>query len=279
MRDTESGHLTVGSLFSGIGGWDLGLERAGMRVLWQCEADSWCRGILARHWPGARCYDDVRAVDRDAPRVDVLCGGFPCQPVSVAGRGLAQADERWLWPEYARLVGELRPRYVLVENVPGLLGRGLGDVLGDLAALGYDAEWDCIPAAAVGAPHLRDRVWIVAYPDRQGPQGHRREHGLRPCGAQEPSRRGRGDEGAGPVADADGIGWDGRPRVFGAGWRRQLADCGRWEPEPGVDRVATGIPERVDRVRALGNALVPRLAEAIGRRVVAYEEGRLDAAA
>ena len=134
--------LTVGSLFSGIGGFDLGLERAGMRVVWQVENDAYCRKVLAKHWPDVPCYEDIHDCGaHNLEEVDVICGGFPCQPVSVAGKQLAQDDERWLWPEFARLVGELRPRHVFVENVPGILVRGLGDVLGDLAALGYDAEW------------------------------------------------------------------------------------------------------------------------------------------
>src|SRR5437764_3790463 len=117
-----------------------------MRIAWQCEIDPWCQRVLAKHWPGVPRYADIRTIDDRAERVDVLAGGFPCQPVSLAGRGLAQLDERWLWPEFARLVRLLRPRYVLVENVPGLLARGMGDVLGDLAACGYDAEWDSIGA-------------------------------------------------------------------------------------------------------------------------------------
>jgi DNA (cytosine-5)-methyltransferase 1 len=164
--------LTVGSLFAGIGGFDLGFERAGMRTLWQVEQSEFCRRVLERHFPDAR-FNDVRDVT-GAPTlsratlleyVDVLCGGFPCQDLSYAGKGAGIDGERsGLWSEYARIVGELRPRYVVVENVSALLARGLGRVLGDLAALGYDAEWDCIPASAVGAPHRRDRLWLVAYP-------------------------------------------------------------------------------------------------------------------
>src|SRR3954470_14454687 len=191
--------LTVGSLFSGIGGFDLGLERAGMRVVWQCEQDAYCRRVLARHWPDVPCHPDVRALVADTavdgrgpwrtrgpdsdgageqqpalqaglpvpvPCVDVLCGGFPCQDLSYAGKGEGIDGARSvLWSEYARLVRELRPRYVIVENVSALLARGMERVLGDLATCGYDAEWDCIPASAVGAPHRRDRVWIVAYPN------------------------------------------------------------------------------------------------------------------
>src|SRR5689334_3925575 len=143
---------TFGSLFAGIGGLDLGLERAGWTCRWQVEIDAFCQRVLAKHWPDVPRYGDVRSLDAGAlERVDLICGGFPCQPVSAAGTRLAEADERWLWPEYARVVGSLRPGLVLVENVPGLLVRGAGDVLGDLATLGYDAEWESIPAAALGA--------------------------------------------------------------------------------------------------------------------------------
>jgi DNA (cytosine-5)-methyltransferase 1 len=196
--------VNVLSLFAGIGGLDLGLERAGMTVVGQVEINEFCRRVLAKHWPDVERHDDVRtAVDwwRSGvrPRVDVVAGGFPCQPVSVAGRGLAQADERWLWPAFAEVIRQLRPRYAIMENVPGLLGRGAGDVLGDLAACGYDAEWDCIPAAAVGALHLRYRWFCVAYPN--GNVG-RLQPVSEPGGGDTSVA---GDHGAAqPVADPDG---------------------------------------------------------------------------
>ena len=122
--------LTFGSLFSGIGGLDLGLEWAGLRLAWQCESDAYCREVLAKRWPGVPCYPDARCLPYDVPAVDLLCGGFPCQPVSLAGPQLGTADERWLWPDFARALRLLRPRYALLENVPGLTIRGMGDVLG-----------------------------------------------------------------------------------------------------------------------------------------------------
>jgi DNA (cytosine-5)-methyltransferase 1 len=156
--------LTFGSLFAGIGGIDLGLERAGMVCKWQVERDSYCIGELTKHWPDILKYGDIKNVGKhNLEAVDCIAGGFPCQPVSLAGKRKAQADPRWLWSEFARVVDDLRPRYVLVENVPGLLLRGGNEVIADLATLGYDAEWDCIPASAFGAPHLRYRVFIVAY--------------------------------------------------------------------------------------------------------------------
>ena len=164
--------LTVGSLFSGAGLCDLGLEWAGMKHRFFCEVDPFCRSVLRRHWPGIPIYEDVRELrGADLPPVDVLCGGFPCQDVSLAGKrkGIAKGTRSGLWHEYARLIEEIRPGYVIIENVPGLLAAGVEAVLQDLASVGYDAEWEVLPAAAVGAPHRRERVFLVAYPN-----GHER---------------------------------------------------------------------------------------------------------
>jgi DNA (cytosine-5)-methyltransferase 1 len=162
-------------LFSGIGGFSLGLERTGgFKTVAFCEIDPFCRRVLAKHWPEVPCYDDVRTLTAarlaaDGIAVDVICGGFPCQDVSFAGKRAGLEGARsGLWSEYGRLIGELRPRFVIVENVPGLLSLGMGTVLGDLSALRYDAVWDCVPASAVGAPHRRDRMWLVAYSNGQG---------------------------------------------------------------------------------------------------------------
>jgi DNA (cytosine-5)-methyltransferase 1 len=310
--------MRFGSLFSGIGGMDLGLERAGMECAWQVEIDPYCRAVLEKHWPNVPRWDDAKTFCADAEGqrweawragrelgVDLICGGFPCQPVSVAGKRLAQADERWLWPEFARIIRVLGPRYVLVENVPGLLGShgGFGDVLRDLAALGYDAEWDCVPAALFGAPHLRYRVVLVAYAERDG---HER---IGATGSATDMRR-RSTNASEAVADANASGRNGRSRIFWAGWWRELADCGaedsdsdcqlcrhrhseqtgilknapgaierirtsvcnasQWNVEPDVGRVAHGVPARVHRLRALGNAVVPQVAEAIGRMILEH---------
>jgi DNA (cytosine-5)-methyltransferase 1 len=235
--------LTVGSLFSGIGGIDLGLELAGMRVRWQVEIDPWCQRVLEKHWPNVDRYDDVRAVGlHNLERVDVIAGGFPCQDISVAGDGLGIEDgERsGLWTEFARIVRELRPRYVLVENVSALLVRGLGRVIGDLAESGYDAEWDCLPAAAIGAPHRRDRVFVVAHDRSQRIQGR----------------------------------WS-RPlsRVSEFSWCEDVRGVedlrGRSDLPPSLLRgTRDGIPLWVDRLRGIGNAVVPPLVEIIGRQIV-----------
>jgi DNA (cytosine-5)-methyltransferase 1 len=176
--------MRIGSLFSGIGGLELGLERAGLGpVVWQVERDSFCRSVLRKHWPSAERFCDVREAtglhapacdldddcrcpippDRLRP-VDVICGGFPCQDVANHGSRLGLDGARsGLWSEYRRIVGELRPEWVVIENVEALRRRGLGVVLGDLAALGYDAEWQTVRAADVGAPHGRARLFVVAY--------------------------------------------------------------------------------------------------------------------
>ena len=302
--------LTIGSLFSGIGGFELGLELAGLGpVLWQCEIDSWRRQVLAKHWPDAARFTDVREIERHDPEcdlgwdctcgrgaepVDVLCGGFPCIDISAAGKqaGL-DGEHSGLWYEFARIIGEVRPRFVVVENVAALLVRGMGDVLGDLAARGYDARWDCVPAAALGAPHRRDRVFLVAWrvPDASG-------HRLR----QQPER------GAGTAQEADGS--HAVDRSVGAHlvadpdlWRRQAqrvtrrarqrwqlvkgrrqpdrCDLPLWPPasndvhawgavpdeaQPAICRVAHGAPNGLDRSRlaACGDAIVPLAAEVAG---------------
>jgi DNA (cytosine-5)-methyltransferase 1 len=227
--------MRFGSLCSGIGGLDLGLERAGMQVAWQVEIEEWRRQRLARHWPAVPRHKDVRLVDaRELERVDLICGGFPCEDISRAGRRAGiEGAKSGLWSHFARLIGDLRPSYVLVENSTSLLVRGLERVLADLAALGYDAEWDCLPAAAFGAPHIRDRLYLLAYP-------------------------GGGRHGAPEET------------VF-AGWTPSQLHAG-WAPEPGVCRVADGLPSQVERLRALGDAVVPQVAEWLGRRVLAFEE-------
>src|ERR1700761_6048931 len=164
-----------------------------MRTVAFCEIDPFARRVLAKHWPNIPCYDDVLSLppDRlkaDGISVDVICGGFPCQDISVAGKGAGLEGERsGLWREYARLIGELRPSHVIVENVSALLNRGLDRVLGDLAALGFDAEWHCIPASSIGAPHRRDRIWIVAYPNDPASK-RQRQHSRKVSPDQEPIR-------------------------------------------------------------------------------------------
>lgn len=243
------GAVSVGSLFSGIGGLDLGLERAGMTVVWQSEIDPYCCELLKRRYPDVPNLGDVTLIDwEEVPRVDLICGGYPCQPFSTAGAKASTDDERHLWPYMRDAIRVLRPGYALMENVAGHLARGFGEVLADLAALGYDAEWDCIPARAVGAPigrEGRDRVFIVAHTD-SGRLGWSRL----------PRRSSR--ELVGSLAG------DGRAET-----RLPSAASDHWAVEPDVGRVAHGVPHRVDRLRGLGNAVVPQVAEWIGRRIMA----------
>ena len=290
--------MNVLDLFSGIGGFSLGLERAGFKTVAFCEIDPYCRRVLARHWPDVPVYDDVRTLTAarlvgdtaklqrnggkhhagsnskgadtfsqsgNASGIDVICGGFPCQDISTAGKGAGITGERsGLWKEYARIIGEVRPRYAIIENVAALLHRGLSDVLFDLSALGYDAEWHCIPASAVGAPHRRDRIWIVAYPNQQRCMvervGSERHFGPSQSGAWYSSQA---------VADAAGQRLEGT-KLFGSRYDLGafVGDNGWWLTEPDVGRVAHGVPARVDRLRSLGNAVVPQIPEIIGRAIM-----------
>ena len=255
-------------LFSGIGGFSLGLKRAGgFRTVAYCEIDPYCQQVLQ-----ARMHDvsldsapictDVRALDGGPWRgaVEVICGGFPCQDVSSAGKGAGLEGERsGLWSELHRVIREVRPSYVIVENVSALLFRGLGRVLGELAEIGYDAEWDVIPACAVGANHIRERVWIVAYPNGEGepqPQG----------GQQE--QRGRAGDGCKAVADPVRV----HGRRYLREWVDEAARSSWWASEPAVGRMANGVPRRLDRISALGNSVVPQVVEWIGRRIVERHE-------
>lgn len=158
--------MRVLDLFSGIGGFSLGLERAGMQTVAFCERDEYCRAVLAKHWPGVPCFDDIHNIDADGlgrlGRIDLVCGGFPCQPFSVAGRQKGKDDDRHLWPEMHRVIALARPTWVIGENVAGLIAMALDDVLADLESIGYTTRTFVIPAAAVGAPHRRDRLWIIA---------------------------------------------------------------------------------------------------------------------
>jgi len=280
--------MRVGSLFSGIGGIDLGLERAGMRTVWFAEIDPYASRVLKKHWPDVPNHGDITRIDFTAVKpVDLLCGGFPCQDISNAGKRAGIDGERsGLWGEYVRAIRELRPRYVFVENVSALLARGVDRVLGDLASLGYNAEWECIPASAVGAPHRRDRVWLVAYahckPKQCGLFGGGVERGeaassARAVDANDPGGCGHGSREP-DVADANGRKQAGRGHTSGVGRKPELGPrvpgVGAWAPEPEVGRVADGVPARVDRLRGLGNAVVPQVAELIGGWIMEHARSR-----
>lgn len=238
--------MTFGSLFAGIGGFDLGFERAGMQCLWQVEKDAWCRSILAKHWPHVERYEDVCDVGKHNLRtVDVICGGFPCQDVSIAGKqaGIGEGTRSGLWSQFHRIIGELRPRYAVLENVRNLLsgdnGRWFGRVLGDLAEIGYDAEWEVLSASAFGADHERKRVYVVAYSNTLGLQG-------------------------GVIKKVCGV------KTFA--W---LKDCRSIKdlfdrpdiPQPLIPSVANGVSNQLG---GLGNAVVPQIAEYIGQCLMAH---------
>lgn len=238
--------VNVLDLFSGIGGFSLGLERAGMRTVAFCEPEPFCRAVLAKHWPSVPCYDDVRTLTAerlaaDGISVDVICGGFPCQDISLAGRGAGLAGERsGLWFEFHRLIAEIKPRYAIIENVTALRSRGLDVVLRGISEIGYDAEWHCIRAARAGLPHSRDRLWIVVYP----------------CGSR-----------------VESLDFPKPLRIDSEeSCRRELARA-LDAAIPADDYARTrgnidGVPAIMDRLKALGNAVVPQIPEIIGRAIM-----------
>lgn len=259
--------LRVLDLFSGIGGFSLGLERTGgFETVAFCEIEPFPRKVLAKHWPKVPCYDDVtkltgKQLAADGIAVDVITGGFPCQDISVAGRQAGLAGERsGLWSEIIRLGCEIRPKIIIVENVGGLLvgpsehhGRWFGRVLGDLAEIGYDAEWDCIPAATIGAPHLRDRVWLMAYPQQK----------QRVCAIFDA-------DNAAETARRNAAIWlqNGLRPEMGAEMR---SIPGRWMDQPSPDRMVNGFPDWPHRLAACGNAVVPQIPELIGHAILEAE--------
>jgi DNA (cytosine-5)-methyltransferase 1 len=317
--------FTIGSLFSGIGGIELGFEMAGgFTTKWFVEKDLYAQAILRKHWPSAVIYDDITKLDfSSVPRVDILTGGFPCQDISNAGKRAGITGSRSsLWKYYLKAISTLRPRYCLIENVSALLNRGLTTVLCDLAEVGYDAEWHSISASSVGAPHRRDRIFILAYPELCGCI-HRQ--------AQEQSTEGRlnalsefkssskdvsnsyweGQSGEGQtemgfkeyscadVSDSESVRLqlsrnEGRlgtesEVVVGEGsesssaikdfcdnQRREseYAAEGWWAVEPELGRVAHGVPNRVDRIKCLGNAVVPQCADVFAKAIKEYEQSR-----
>lgn len=257
--------MKVGSLFSGIGGLELGLEAAGMQTAWQVERDPYACRVLAKHWPDVPRYDDVRTFQpATATPVDLVCGGFPCQPHSLAGKRLASADDRDLWGEFARIIREARPRWVVGENVPGLLtsegGRYFGRILADLAALGFNAEWFVLSATSVGASHRRERIFIVAHADGKRQQKRK----LSAIAGQQGQPGGSGNADLEHADRQRQLQSKGGVSSVGRG----ACDPSWWAAEPGVGRVAHGVPARVDRLRCLGNAVVPQVAYVIGKRIM-----------
>ena len=288
-------HMNFGSLFSGIGGLDLGLERAGFKCQWQSEINPYASRVLKNHWPDTPNLGDINDIDwRTVPTVDLVCGGYPCQPFSYAGRRNGTNDPRHLWPMFAECLRVVRPRFALLENVTGHLSLGFGDVQADLASIGYDAQWDCIPAAALGAPHLRDRIFVIAtrndgmdtdrdsepnvtinaptqpWPTPMADTNNERQKSR----TSESQRWYQSRNGRASVAHTDSQRLTQR-KSAGLTNKQIIGDRaidarrGIWEPEPRVGRVANGVPNRVDRLRGLGNAVVPQVAEHIGNIIKA----------
>ncbi len=317
--------MKVLDLFSGIGGFSLGLERAGMQTVAFCEIDPYCRKVLAKHWPGVKSHDDVKQLDGSqyVGAVDVICGGYPCQPFSAAGKQQGEKDPRHLWPEMHRIIREARPRWVVAENVRGHVSLGFDTVAAQLEDDGFTVWPFIVPACAVGAPHRRDRLWIVAYHPGNG-RGTRRKGRSDSSGKREPEqplqlmgdpagtgllpstlagvhcqaegegarheesqRRGSalahadGERQLQPQGCLEGIGrraGDGGEAMADTNSQPQIGPAipreerNPWTIEPDVGRVANGIPDRVDRIKALGNAVVPQIPELIGRTIMAYEQ-------
>lgn len=235
--------LKVGSLFSGIGGLDLGLEWAGMEVIWQSEIEPFACRILHKHWPHVPNLGDVTTIDwSTVERPDVICAGYPCQPFSLVGHRRGTDDPRHLWPKVRDAISVLRPRYAVLENVPGHLTLGGTTVIGDLTCIGYDAEWKVISAASVGAPHRRDRLFIVAYPT-----GLPSEVRILDKTESLQEQLGRSETGRG---------------------------ASHWATnQPAMGGVAHGVPGWTHRFRALGNAVVPQVAHAIGTLIMNHHTG------
>lgn len=234
--------MRVLDLFSGIGGFSLGLERAGMQTVRFVELDSFCRSVLRKHWPHVQQEADITKTQFSEDEADIIVGGFPCQDISLAGFRTGLSGLRsGLWRELLRAIRVVRPRYAIVENVAALLGNGMGTILGDLAEVGYDTEWDCIPAAAIGALHYRDRIWIQAYSDTNK---------LRP---QRLSPIASGTWGEQQFA---GLVQDQIRLSIPAGRRSGISD---------------GVPNRSHSLKAYGNAVVPQIPEIIGRAILAAQ--------
>jgi len=318
--------VRFGSLFSGIGGLDLGLEMAGMECSWMVEVDKFGSQILKHHWPDAEIYGDIYTIDgKELKPVDLICGGFPCQPVSFAGKRAGTTDERWLWGEFARIIRQVKPRWVVAENVTGLLsansGRAFAEVLRDLAQIGYNAVWNVFPAGGqggVGAPHRRERIFIIAKKitdtndkrvkrrkrlalvqdgrdsdrvrstladtdskskyNRSNSKDNKKTTRIKRQKTRLTNRKSSGKN----VANSKRIRQQGSrtSRKWSSSethGERQTDNAftvgieDQWSVEPDVGRVAHGIPNRMDRLKALGNAVVPQVAKQIGEMIMEIE--------
>ena len=267
-----------GSLFSGIGGFDLAAQWMGWENVFQVEWDSFCQKVLTKNFPNVKRYGDIKEFDGTeyAGAVDIISGGFPCQPFSHAGKRKGQADDRYLWPEMLRVIREVKPTYVVGENVAGLVsmdnGKTLDGILSDLANEGYTTEQFIIPACGVGAWHRRDRIWIIAYSvngaDRTiGEQG-REEESISGEYREKGQPREFSRTGCEISSDTESTGT--RSHNGGILCGSSNGYSGWWATEPAVGRVANGIPNRVDRLKGLGNAIVPQVVLQIFKAIDEY---------
>lgn len=265
---SSSIQLTHGSLFSGIGGFDLAAHWSGIPTKWQVEKDPYCRQILQQHFPETQLFEDVTQVGKkELNPVSIISGGFPCQPFSHAGKRKGQSDDRYLWPEMLRIIETMRPDYVISENVPGIITLALDDVLASLESAGYHSETFILPACGIGAWHKRDRVWIISYrKDRFKQQAWWKTLESQVEIFSNANGTGHQKQGAfgQPLHSTKAPTWE----------TTQLSDgClpNIWESEPNVDRVAHGVSKRMDRIKALGNAIVPQLAFILFQSILQLE--------
>jgi len=278
-------------LFSGIGGFALACRWAGVETIGFAEIDDYASKVLAKNFPGVPNYGDVRNVPAGAAWL--VTGGFPCQPFSVAGKRRGASDDRWLWPEMAGVIERVRPRWIVGENVPGIIKMELDTVLSDLERLDYTAWPLVIPAVGVDAPHRRERVWIVGHSERSRQSRHNGrgtgEKSTNRCAdvADTDTRTSRSSRSQNyqtratdafggcraNVPHADNARCTQQRRTIAAQSQHAAAECGsRWQPEPGIRRVAHGLPHRVDRLRGLGNAIVPQVAYQLISMMIAADE-------
>ena len=271
---TQFSHV---DLFSGLGGFALAASWAGFETRAFCEIDPFCQKVLRKNFGDVPCFGDIRTVTaeslrgRGIERVDLLTGGFPCQPFSVAGKQNGKADDRYLWPEMRRVIHETRPAWVVGENVAGILDLALDTVLSELEAEGYEVEAVIIPACAVNAPHRRDRVWILAHASIYS------SNGIRPDGADWPHTSNHGIHSPtrrsglfGSYADVANACCKGLEKREGSAGKRTHAATPRgdgWSTQSPFCGVADGIPGRMDRLKGLGNAIVPQVAYEILRPI------------
>jgi len=272
IQQENDGGLRELALFAGAGGGILGGKLLGWRTVCAVEWDAYAASVLVARQndgclPAFPIWDDVQTFDGRAwrGRIEVISGGFPCQDISAAGKGAGIEGERsGMWKHMARIIGEVRPRFAFVENSPMLVGRGLGTVLADLASMGYDAQWGIVGANHTGAPHKRDRIWIMANAKDLQRNGSKDHAGI--SVGRESVSESRNGGGAQDVADAESQGLErrimcGSRGMDGGFGQSSEAEQGWWTTEPDVGRVAHGVAARVDRLRAIGNGQVPAVAK------------------